>query len=88
MQGRLRRQGTRVLSQRAPDGGAGQAALGAWPFAGPAWIREGEDVHLIDRWRHLGTVGNDADLQRLAGCGTCRRSTRTAIASCSSFATG
>jgi DNA polymerase-3 subunit epsilon len=33
------------------------------PLPGPAWMREGNEVHLIDRWRHLGTVGNDADLQ-------------------------
>ena len=43
----------------------GKLRLAPWPFAGPAWIREGNDLHLIDRWRHLGTVGNDADLQEL-----------------------
>ena len=43
----------------------GKLRLAPWPFAGPAWIREGNDLHLIDRWRHLGTVGNDADLQDL-----------------------
>lgn len=36
-----------------------------WPFAGPAWIREGTEVHLIHHWRHLGTVCNEADLHAL-----------------------
>ncbi len=43
----------------------GKLRLEPWPFAGPAWIREGDDVHLIDRWRHLGTVGGDADMHAL-----------------------
>jgi DNA polymerase-3 subunit epsilon len=36
-----------------------------WPFAGPAWIREGDEVHLIDHWRHLGTARSEADLHAL-----------------------
>ncbi|MCF8198198.1 MAG: GIY-YIG nuclease family protein [Sulfuritalea sp.] len=36
-----------------------------WPFAGPAWIKEGSEVHLIHHWRHLGTVCNEADLYAL-----------------------
>ena len=43
----------------------GKLRMAPWPFAGPAWIREGEDVHLVDRWRYLGTVGNDADMRDL-----------------------
>ncbi len=39
--------------------------LEPWPFAGPAWIREGDEVHLIDCWRHLGTARNEADLHDL-----------------------
>lgn len=39
--------------------------LAAWPFAGPAMIREGEEAHLIDGWRYLGTAGSDDDLGRL-----------------------
>jgi len=27
--------------------------LVSWPFIGPALIREGAEVHLVDRWRYL-----------------------------------
>ncbi len=43
----------------------GRHRLSPWPFAGPAWIREGDDVHLIDHWRHLGTAHSEADLHGL-----------------------
>lgn len=43
----------------------GRHQLSPWPFAGPAWIREGEEVHLFDRWRHLGTAFSEADLHEL-----------------------
>ena len=43
----------------------GRHRLAPWPFAGPAWIREGDDVHLIDHWRHLGTAQSEADLHGL-----------------------
>ena len=43
----------------------GRWQLAAWPFAGPAWLREGDEVHLIDHWRHLGTARCEADLHAL-----------------------
>ncbi|MCX7149275.1 MAG: ethanolamine utilization protein, partial [Rhodocyclales bacterium] len=43
----------------------GRQRLVPWPFAGPAWIREGDEVHLIDHWRHLGTAHGEADLHSL-----------------------
>jgi DNA polymerase-3 subunit epsilon len=43
----------------------GKLRVAPWPFAGPAWIREGDELHLLHRWRHLGTVSNDADMQDL-----------------------
>ena len=43
----------------------GRHRLAAWPFAGPAWIREGDEVHLVDYWRHLGTARCEADLYDL-----------------------
>jgi len=36
-----------------------------WPFAGPAWIREGDELHLFVHWRHLGTVRSEAELHAL-----------------------
>ena len=42
-----------------------------WPFAGPVALIESdafgmrEDYHLIDRWRHLGTVHDEAALYEL-----------------------
>ena len=43
----------------------GRQRMAPWPFAGPAWFREGDEVHLIDHWRHLGTARSEADLYAL-----------------------
>ena len=43
----------------------GKLRVAPWPFTGPAWLREGDELHLLHRWRHLGTVSNDADMQDL-----------------------
>jgi DNA polymerase-3 subunit epsilon len=43
----------------------GRQGLAPWPFAGPAWLREGDEVHLIDHWRHLGTAHSEAELHAL-----------------------
>lgn len=39
--------------------------LPSWPFAGPAVIHEGEEIHLIDSWRYLGTVRNKTEIDTL-----------------------
>jgi DNA polymerase III subunit epsilon len=39
--------------------------LVAWPFAGPALVREGDEVHLIEGWRYLGTAASDEELYAL-----------------------
>lgn len=45
--------------------------LKPWPFPGPVGIRErgapGEDavLHVVDRWRHLGTATSDAEVEEL-----------------------
>jgi DNA polymerase-3 subunit epsilon len=39
--------------------------LRTWPFPGPAWLREGDEVLLFDQWRHLGTVRDDAEFHAL-----------------------
>jgi DNA polymerase-3 subunit epsilon len=42
-----------------------------WPFAGPNGIREpapaatGVRIHVIDRWRHLGTASDEQEAQAL-----------------------
>jgi DNA polymerase-3 subunit epsilon len=34
--------------------------LAAWPYAGPVAVREGEELHVFDAWRYLGsTVSED-----------------------------
>lgn len=43
----------------------GRQRLEPWPFAGPAWLREGDELHLIDHWRHLGTARSEAELYAL-----------------------
>lgn len=40
--------------------------LKTWPFPGPALLREGEGLHLIDGWRYRGTAGSDEELAALA----------------------
>jgi DNA polymerase-3 subunit epsilon len=43
----------------------------AWPHRGPIGIREHDamtgrtEIHVMDRWRHLGTADADADLQEI-----------------------
>ncbi len=39
--------------------------LRAWPFSGPAWLREGDEVLLFDQWRHLGTAHSEDELHAL-----------------------
>ena len=61
----------------APNCGHGPARLGhltrafsalrdlrlpAWPYPGPIGIRERSDLHIIDRWRYLGTARNEAEI--------------------------
>lgn len=39
--------------------------LVTWPLNGPAIIREGDEAHLIDGWRYLGTARSDEELNAL-----------------------
>jgi DNA polymerase III subunit epsilon len=39
--------------------------LVTWPFAGPAIIREGDEAHLVEGWRYLGTARSDAEMHTL-----------------------
>lgn len=39
--------------------------LATWPHAGPAYIREGDDLHVFNQWRHLGTAHDAAELYAL-----------------------
>lgn len=36
-----------------------------WPFDGPVGIREGQVLHVVDHWRHLGSVHDGAELDDL-----------------------
>lgn len=40
--------------------------LKSWPYAGPALLREGPEVHVIDGWRYLGSARSEAELHELA----------------------
>ena len=37
----------------------------AWPYRGPIGIRERSDVHVVDRWRFLGTARGEGELYEL-----------------------
>ena len=39
--------------------------LVSWPLTGPVLIREGEEAHLIDGWRYLGTITRDDEASAL-----------------------
>lgn len=39
--------------------------LDAWPYPGPVGVREGPQLHVFERWRHLGTALNEAELDEL-----------------------
>ena len=39
--------------------------LVTWPLNGPAIIREGDEAHLIEGWRYLGTARSDEELNAL-----------------------
>ncbi|NTV71599.1 MAG: GIY-YIG nuclease family protein [Azonexaceae bacterium] len=39
--------------------------LVAWPFTGPGLVREGDDIHLIEGWRYLGTATSEDELHAL-----------------------
>ncbi|MCK6391222.1 MAG: 3'-5' exoribonuclease, partial [Azonexus sp.] len=43
--------------------------LTTWPFPGPALIREGDEAHLIEGWRYLGTARSDEALTALLHAG-------------------
>jgi DNA polymerase-3 subunit epsilon len=49
-------------------GGLSRLKLASWPFNGPALIREGDEAHLIDAWRYLGTARSETELHELLDC--------------------
>ena len=46
-------------------GALARLKLVSWPFTGPALIREGDEAHLIDGWRYLGTARSDEEIPAL-----------------------
>ena len=42
--------------------GLSRLRLKTWPFAGPAYLREGEEVLVIDYWCYLGAARSDEEL--------------------------
>lgn len=49
--------------------GLSKLKLKAWPFAGPAIIREGHEVHVIDHWSYLGSARTEAEMWQLLESG-------------------
>ena len=50
-------------------GALSRLKLVSWPLNGPALIREGDEAHLIDGWRYLGTVQSDEEIHALLAAG-------------------
>ena len=36
--------------------------LAPWPITGPAIVREGDVVHVVEHWRYLGSARNEAEI--------------------------
>jgi DNA polymerase-3 subunit epsilon len=49
--------------------GLSKLKLQAWPFPGPAIIREGHEVHVIDHWSYLGSAQTEAEIWQLLESG-------------------
>lgn len=43
--------------------------LTAWPYRGAIGIQEGDELHIVDHWCHLGTAQQEADIQKLLAAG-------------------
>ncbi len=43
--------------------------LKAWPYPGPVGILEGKDLHVVDRWCHLGTAKDESEVAELLEAG-------------------
>ncbi|BBL57364.1 3'-5' exonuclease family protein [Methylomonas koyamae] len=43
--------------------------LAVWPYPSAIGVREGEELHVIDRWCYLGTAKNEADIAELLQSG-------------------
>lgn len=50
-------------------GALARLKLVSWPLNGPAMIREGDEAHIIDGWRYLGTAKSEADIHTLLDSG-------------------
>ncbi|PKO88661.1 MAG: ethanolamine utilization protein [Betaproteobacteria bacterium HGW-Betaproteobacteria-10] len=46
-------------------GALARLKLVSWPFNGPGLIREGDEAHVINAWRYLGTAKNQAEIHAL-----------------------
>jgi len=43
----------------------GRLQLAAWPFPGPAGLREGEQMLVLDRWRYRGLAASETELAEI-----------------------
>ena len=50
-------------------GALSRLKLATWPVDGPALLREGDEVHLIDGWRYLGSARHDEQVFSLLDAG-------------------
>ena len=50
-------------------GGLSRFKLATWPINGPTMIREGNEAHLLDGWRYLGTAKSEEDVHALLEAG-------------------
>lgn len=44
-----------------------QLRLHTWPFTGPAYLKENDDLIIVDNWAYLGTIKTEGELCQLLG---------------------
>ena len=45
--------------------GLGKLKIRTWPFEGPAYLKEGKEMLLIENWAYLGSARSEADIWKL-----------------------
>ena len=58
-----------IRCSNEPTGSNTKLRLKTWPFNGPAILREGRVIHVIDAWCHLGTAEDETDMHNLLEAG-------------------
>ncbi|NDH07585.1 hypothetical protein EBX93_17000 [bacterium] len=45
--------------------GLGKLKIKTWPFDGPAYLKEGEEILLIENWAYLGSATSEDEIWQI-----------------------